>query len=809
MRILFEQHQYDLSLVETIFRDVHGMEDRDLITQRVSLDWVGYFYCPALKDCVFILPKVLLKDEKTVVDGKTITREVIAGIKHNDEDGREHAVTPEDIIHPEGQNRLLDKEYRKFIYEFSVWVYRAINMYRIQVPEQTSVYCRHLPSEGRGKRHEAETLLDIILSLIRFNRENENFVMFHVKNMHSGMNKINWTRTVARTQAMIQGGAPIYVDPANKRRQINFDEELLVIFFSILNHINKRYGFNTPICAHYELITGSRFDQYLRGMGRKRLRQIKYKYFSDKALQLWDLCSAFFDANMVINVNTAQHDFLLVRSFENVFEAMIDELIGTPHKQIPKGLADQQDGKLVDHMYRDLALTSVNGDLKREVYYIGDSKYYKNGHQLTSESIYKQYTYARNVVQWNVNLFLSDSTALDDEDLQKRHKDEPFKNIKLQDTDLTEGYDVIPNFFISGFVYDDRAFDDGANNIRKHTDKGGKHCTKVQFQFPDRLFDRDTLFLSQYDVNFLYILYLYARNKSDEKLAWRKDVRKLFREEIRDVIQRDFSIYAMRARLGVDAEFYLKQNFYQLNGRVFRPYGQDREVYYAFAMPSRMEGTEAGLRKLCELRKYFHVEHCNMGNDPQEVLQTQVSQEMQAPQVAALQWLTFHYLERYVDAEHNGVLLGYYKNDEQLRWIMGNNDRGTLVYNLRLRTKEDEEPRAGSHTANFYQKQGVQIAILYTNDAEQTGNYRVFFVKDTAAKVTEERMRSTWYPGDVKGNYFFYRFAEEINIGPIRIGDLLREQKARLLAEQGSFTPGEPMFMKIDELINYRDREIG
>lgn len=30
--------------------------------------------------------------------------------------------------------------------------------------------------------------------------------------------------------------------PINKRRQINFDEELLIIFFSILTYINEKYG---------------------------------------------------------------------------------------------------------------------------------------------------------------------------------------------------------------------------------------------------------------------------------------------------------------------------------------------------------------------------------------------------------------------------------------------------------------------------------------------------------------------------------------------------------------------------------------
>lgn len=101
---------------------------------------------------------------------------------------------------------------------------------------------------------------------------------------------------------------------------------------------------------------------------------------------------------------------------------MIDDLIGTPHKDIPKGLADQKDGKRVDHLYTDLALTSNDAQASREVYYIGDSKYYKNGHPLTSESIYKQYTYARNVIQWNINLFLSDDTAFDDEDRKTGRK---------------------------------------------------------------------------------------------------------------------------------------------------------------------------------------------------------------------------------------------------------------------------------------------------------------------------------------------------------------------------------------------------
>lgn len=45
------------------------------------------------------------------------------------------------------------------------------------------------------------------------------------------MNKINWTRTIATTLAIVQEDTAIYMNPVNKKRQINFDEELLVIFF--------------------------------------------------------------------------------------------------------------------------------------------------------------------------------------------------------------------------------------------------------------------------------------------------------------------------------------------------------------------------------------------------------------------------------------------------------------------------------------------------------------------------------------------------------------------------------------------------
>ena len=780
MYILFEEHQYESSRVEKILKDIYVLQDVD---KRVSVQYVGYFYNPHLHDCVFILPKVLLTEQETLVGVKLESGE---------------PVTPEMVLEPKGQEKL-SKEYRKFIYEFSVWIYRALNVFYKANPKSKAILYKHLPQAGKGRRHQAKTYLDIVLSLINFNQANRDFVLFTIKNLHRGNNKINWTRTISHSQAFLQDKDVIYLNPVNKKRIINYEEELFVIFYSILNYLNEAYGFHTPINIQYELITGKQFKQYMHGMGKTRLMQIKYKYFSDKALQLWDLCYAFFENSYRIAINTNAQEYLLAKNFNVVFEAMVDELIGTPHHNIPKGLADQDDGKRVDHMYTDLALTSAEAQTNREVYYIGDSKYYKSGHPLTSESIYKQYTYAKNVIQWNVNLFLSDDTAYDELDKHKRQADKDrFGNIRLQDASVTEGYDVIPNFFISAFVNNDLKYN-VQKNIRPHKDKNEKHCTKVSCQFPDRLFDRDTLFLSRYDVNFLYVLFLYARNKANEKTQWKEFVRDKFRDEIRAVIQEKFMIYAMRARLGVDGELYLQQHFYELNGRVFQPYGEGRMTYFAYARPTKnMEKTQA---QYDELSRYFIIDECGMGKDPQDVLKPAIEQELQKP-IAHSQWLTLHYLERYAD---KGILVGYYKDEEHLKWILGHNDKGSLVYNVRLQVK-GEEQRAGAHTSGFYNKKNVQFVILYTDNVEQTNEYRVFHVKDTASKVTEERMRGTWYPFDVKGSHFFFRFDEEVTLGKLKIRELLAHLRVKHLEEeQVSYEKGEPMFTTAEDVLKYRE----
>jgi llaJI restriction endonuclease len=574
MKLLIEEYQYDVADVADVLDGLFTLQD---VEQRVSVSYVGYYYNPheRVKDVVFILPKVLI-DEKGYVFGE---------------------YEPKDLIHLD--EAKIDEKHRKFLYEFAVWIHRAIVVYNDSHDKNEIVLHRQIQDEGKGShKKKSNTLLDVILSLIRFNKENQQFFTFILKNLHSGFNKINWGKTIARTTAIVQDSSPTYLSPVNKKRQVNFDEELIVIFFSILQYISDTYGFRSSINFGFKLITGAKFKRYLDGLGRTRLRQIKYKYFSDTAVKLWDLCYAFFDKTYKIRVNTSQSEYLLVKSFHIVFEAMIDELIGDTN--IPRGLKEQDDGKLVDHFYTYDGLL-IDDKADDDIYYIGDSKYYKIGNSLGKESIYKQRTYARNVIQWNLDIWLNGNPNMADQ----------FERIQLFD-EVTEGYNVIPNFFISASI------DKKTLSYEDYTEPHPNQ-PPVSRQFKNRLYDRDTLLLSHYDVNFLFVLALYARNNAGAKAAWRHSVRDKFRRAVQDMLKEKFEFYALAAHPDVDASAYFKTHFQETLGKTFRPY----ENQNLFSLALDKSYPEDNNQLLSTLGKNFYVVPIDLGEDPSDFLETE------------------------------------------------------------------------------------------------------------------------------------------------------------------------------------------
>ena len=781
MRILIEEYQYDYEDVYDVLKGLGVLQD---VEGKVSLSYVGYYYNddPDVNDCVFILPKVLLEDE--------FGKEKVFG-----------HIEPRDLINAEDCKDLTSEEHT-FIYNLSVWIYRAITVFRdhefdrVEDGKRQSsiVLYKQAPMMGHTRKRKANTFLDVLLTLQEWNKRNESFVMFIVKNLHSGYNKINWTRTISRSQAVIQesiGGTRrqdvSYLNPINKKRQVNFDEELLVIYYSILQHMHDKYGFPVSINVNFPLIRGDKFARHIGGYGKRRLKQIKYKYFSDKALELWELCYAFFDRPDNIMLNVDQREYLLVKSFHIVFEAIIDELIAGDQK-LPKELKDQPDGKRVDHIYQYQELTNNTTD--DNIYYIGDSEYYKRGNSLGKESIYKQFTYARNVIQWNIDLF------------NDGKEEEKNGHVKLRD-DVTEGYNIIPNFFISANQNVLRPEDDiKLIDSDKEADKRRQQYY-LSRQFENRLFDRDTFLLAHYDVNFLFVVALYGRNHSASKALWRNKVRQMFRKEIQQMLKENFEFYAMTAKSDVNPDVYIKENFQSLLGKVYHPFdnreGSDQQ-YFSLALRKPEKESDATIRAkvaseneavMFELKNAFYIAKCPLGVDPRTLPEDKMPiVEPRPHDVIPKQFLTMHYLENYPKAT---FLIGIVNGYEHLNWIFSRNGgKRDDAYNVRL----GKDVHGGVVKSRDYVKH-AKFVILYMDGEKKV--YKAFRVKNTG-ELTHEQMISQGYLNPRHDRYFCYFFDEEITLGEFDIETIIEAEKTR----NAGYAKGMPIYVNGEELIKFR-----
>ena len=778
MHILIEEYRYNYQDVCAIVR---GLEDLHDSKGHVSLDWVGYYFNPSkeVNDCVFILPKVLLEidpaDKKEKVFGH---------------------ILPESLIDADKCTELSATE-RKFLYELSVWLYRAISIFKEHEFDRfgnnkrppSIVRQRQAPILGHSRRRKSNTFLDVLLALQQWNRDNKQFVLFVLKNIHSGYNKINWTRTIGHSTAIIQDGTPIYLKPINKKRQINFDEELLIIYYSILAHIHEKYGFPLSIDVNYSLITGKEFGHYLDGFGKKRLQQIRYKYFSDKSKELWELCYAFFSRPYQVNLNIDQREYLLVKKFHIVFETIIDHLVAGD-QQLPKKLKDQEDGKIVDHLFRFNELTNNESD--KIIYYIGDSKYYKRGNNLDKYSVYKQFTYARNVIQWNIDLFNDENSPSDREG-----------HIKLRD-DMTEGYNIIPNFFISAHQKDLKPMDD----IQLVKDK--KQAYYFSRQFENRLFDRDTFLLAHYDVNFLFVLALYGRNNRSSQVHWRNKVKEMFRKETQEMLKKHYEFYAITAHADVDPEQYIKENFQYTLGKVYHAFeNREEQQYYSLALrnPEAFtdDDTEHGkqLREVIRdenesikfrLLQSFYMKECPLGTDPRTL-----SNDENWPIVTPIQHcdiqpslLTFHHLENY---PNTSFLIGGFDKERQLGWMFGRqNGKRDDAYNVRI-----GRVPGGVVKSRDYIKHAKFVILYEFDDSQPEHVFKVFRVKNIG-EMTKEQLKTQGYIDPHFDKYLCYFFDEEVSIGNIDVASIINDARCK----GGSYEKGMPIYMTGKELLQYR-----
>ena len=712
MKLIVEGYPYNPKDIEYVFlQGIEAAQNRDGL---VRVNYVGYFYNKHLNDCVFFLPKVVV-DEQHLLLGK---------------------YTPEEMIDVEKCGRMEPRD-RNFIYGLSVWIYRAVREFQRLNPNSDIVCVNSFSRIDGSSRQVENTLLDVILSLIKFNNENHDFFMFILKNIHSGYNKINWTKTISRNQALLQQGRPVYLDLVNKKKRVNFDEELFVVFYSILNYVREKYGFRTEIDGNYPLITGNAFTRWLHGYGKTRLRQIKYKYFSDKALALWKHCYAFFDLTDIINSSRQQSDYMFVKNFNIVFEAMIDELLSD--KELKESdLADQPDGKQVDHIY---AYEGLVGNHER-VYYIGDSKYYKIGENPQEHSVYKQYTYARNVIQYNLKLFLNGIG-------------EPGKDYLIYRDPATEGYNITPNFFISARLDKEYRYEE-PNLEFKGDEPPIKH-------FENRLFDRDTLLLHRYDINFLFVLALYAGSNDYAKAEFKHEAQKEFRKQILGYLQHRYQFFSLQKRPENKAslEMIVGKRFRDILGKTFRPYEKNNLLYLSCEIGEKYE--EENLQLLSKLSQDFNVRHYTLGTDPRDAINT-FTELTCVPAVTKGAESDLSQVFHFSDFKDEVFLVGGYRSGakDQLAWILRE-----MMYNIRSMDNK-RVPRNGMVDENMV---SARFLILYEINDKEKRNYHIYRIEGWCPRDSEW-MSNNGYERP-EGNYMVYSLSNEEYFEPASVNAML------------------------------------
>ncbi|MCT7513462.1 hypothetical protein [Aliarcobacter cryaerophilus] len=523
MKILIEGEDYNTSDIKDIIDSRFYKENGT----KSIIDYVGYYYSFKNREVVYILPKVFIDEKKKVL----------------------FEYDKFDLINPEFEENIKDKV------KLNQFKYLLILFYKSLIEYKNRYYSTDLLSEtdslllnsNIGKNEYS--YIDIVLNIINFHKKNKNTILFIEKQHKSQQHrKTSWQKTINKTLPFIdKNNDPIYIKSYNKKKYADTEETLLTIFYSVLNHLKQEYKFNINIDNIYTIYTGKSFEKLILN-APKILKKIKYKYFSDTLIKIYKLMELYFNVDINASTSKKNEEFLMVNKYNIIFEDMIDKLFSDnlDNQDLSK-LKNQQDGKIVDHLFEYDSLLSND----ESIFYIGDSKYYKikdkDNNITDKKSIYKQFTYAKNVIQFNIDL-LNDRKTINN---KIRYRDE-----------ITEGYNISPNFFIEGRIYEDMNYD------KAEILPNGK--INSTYHFPERLFDRDTLFVHHYNINFLFVLKSYTIFNSFKIETFRKECKDKFRENFISYLSKEYMFFEQDFDTDSNLKDFTDKNFRMLNGKMYR-----------------------------------------------------------------------------------------------------------------------------------------------------------------------------------------------------------------------------------------------
>lgn len=525
MKILIEGEKYNIEELKDIFDDPKFYHQEG---QEATILSVGYYHSYEKGELIYMLPKVFMADSENTVFG----------------------LSKNEIFALDNSETFKHQSEYNWIRQTSVYFYNSLLEFKRRNKHSSIVQSSLSATLNTNLKDKEYSYLDLLLSFVNFYKKNKNQILFkHIEYKSQQVKNPNWEKTIRKSVPLLtQDKQPIYNIYRNKKKVLNNEEELVIYFFSILNHFNKEHNLFLKIDKSYTLIKGGKFE-LLQKNGLSKLRKIKYRYFNDTLRKMYYLCEIYFSQTDTSSIKKKRQEFISVNNYNLVFEDMIDKLFSDPiiEKKTEDGttlkhLKYNDDGKIIDHIFDYQSLLDSS-----DIFYIGDSKYYKSDNTAGKVSKYKQFTYAKNVIQYNIDL-LNETGNYYTENLRYRDK-------------ITEGYNITPNFFIYGYVDNYRNFETSELNEKGDIAKS--------FHFADRLFDRDTLFVHQYKINFLYVLKAYSQFGKITIEKFRRDTKNKFRNNFIEFFfnkKSEFEFYEYEKQ---DFENFVEKNFRKINGKTF------------------------------------------------------------------------------------------------------------------------------------------------------------------------------------------------------------------------------------------------
>lgn len=524
MKILIEGEKYNIEELKSIFDDPKFYHQEG---QAATILSVGYYHSYEKDELIYMLPKVFMADNENTVFG----------------------ITKNELYNLENNETFKHKSEYNWVRQTSVYFYNSLLEFRRRNKHSTIVQGSQSANLNTNLNDNEYSYLDLLLSFVNFYKKNKHQILFkHIEYKSKQVKKTNWVKTIRKSIPFLsQNKQPIYIVYRNKKKVLNNEEDLLIYFFSILNHFNKEHHLYLKIDKSYTLIQGAKFER-LQQNGLSKLRKIKYKYFNDTLRKMYYLCEIYFSQTDTSSIKKKE-EFISVNNYNLVFEDMVDKLFSDPiiEKTTENGttlkhLKYNDDGKIIDHIFDYQSLLDTS-----DIFYIGDSKYYKSDNVAGKVSKYKQFTYAKNVIQYNINLLNETGNYY-------------TNNLRYRDN-ITEGYNITPNFFIYGYINNYKNF--------KTSELNEKGEIVKSYHFADRLFDRDTLFVHQYKINFLYVLKAYSQFGNLTIDKFREETKNKFRNNFINFFSTDKSEFKFYEYQKQNFETFVENNFRRINGKTF------------------------------------------------------------------------------------------------------------------------------------------------------------------------------------------------------------------------------------------------